>query len=202
MGLLSTTKLIKNNAGSLTEETILTTSAGAADSNKVVALNASGILDSTIVNSKTTSAGASDSGKIPALDGTGRIDASMMPVGVTADTASLVASEALSAGNLVNVWSNAGVANVRKADGSTSGKEAHGYVLTAVAAAGTATVYFQGQNTQCVGLTPGVQYLSGVTAGVPSSTAAVGTGKIVQVIGFAFSSTAMNIQCELPIVLA
>ena len=62
MGTASTTKVIKNNAGVLTEETTLTTSAGAADANKIVALNASGILDSTIVNSKNTSAGAGDAG--------------------------------------------------------------------------------------------------------------------------------------------
>jgi hypothetical protein len=57
MGTASTKKFIKNNAGTLTEEAALLTSAGAGDANKVPALNASGVLDSTIVNSKTTSAG-------------------------------------------------------------------------------------------------------------------------------------------------
>lgn len=52
MGTTSSTKLLKQNGGTLTEETTLTTSAGAADANKVPALNASGVLDSTIVNSK------------------------------------------------------------------------------------------------------------------------------------------------------
>lgn len=227
MGAASTTKLIKNNAGVLTEETTLTTSAGAGDANKVVALNASGILDSSIVNSKATSAGAGDSGKLAALngsgilddsiinatvtssankiaklDGSGRLDVTVMPVGIAADTATIVASETLVAGDLVNIWNNAGTANVRKADGSTSGKEAMGFVLAGFASAASATVYFEGTNTQCTGLTPGVQYLSGTTAGKPSATAATGTGKVAQVVGFAISATAMNFNAEQPIVLA
>lgn len=49
MGTASTTKFILNNAGALAEQAALTTSAGAGDAQKLVALNASGILDSTIV---------------------------------------------------------------------------------------------------------------------------------------------------------
>jgi hypothetical protein len=82
MGTLSTKKFIKNNAGALTEEAALTTSAGASDADKLPALNASGILDASIVNSKTSSAGAGDAGKVVALDGAGRIDSTMMPVGI------------------------------------------------------------------------------------------------------------------------
>jgi hypothetical protein len=227
MGAASTTKILKQNAGVLTEETTLTTSAGAGDANKVVALNASGVLDATIVNSKATSAGAGDAGKLAALnasgvlddtiinatvtssaskvvklDASGKLDVTVMPTGIGADTAALVASEALAAGDLVNIWNSAGVANVRKADGSVSGKEAHGFVLSAFASAATATVYFEGTNTQCTGLTPGVQYLSGATAGKSAAAAPTGTGKVVQVVGFALSATSMNFQAELPIVLA
>lgn len=227
MGTLSTLKIIKNNAGTLTEETVLTTSAGAGDAQKTIALNASGILDDTIINASATtsankivkqtaagiidplivnakiiSAGAADSGKLPQLDATGRVDSSVLPVGIGADTAAIVASEILAAGDLINVWNNVGVANVRKADGSTSGKEAHGFVLAGFAAAASAIVYFEGTNTQCTGLTPGVQYISGVTPGKSLATAATGTGKIVQIVGFAISATAMNFQAESPIVLA
>lgn len=227
MGTASTTKILKNSAGTLAEETTLTTSAGAADANKIPALNASGVLDATIINSKTTSAGAGDSGKIPALnasgvlddtiinatvtsvankvvklDASGRLDATVMPVGIGADTAAVVASEALAAGDLVNIYNNAGTANARKADASTSGKEAHGFVLSAVASGATATVYFEGTNTQMTGMTPGVQFLSGVTAGKTSSAAATGTGKIVQRVGYAISATAMNFDAFDPIILA
>lgn len=256
MGTASTTKVLKNSSGVLTEETTLVTSAGAGDANKLVALNASGVLDSTIINSKSTSAGAGDAGKIPALnasgvldstivnskttsagagdsgklaalnasgilddtiinatvassankvvklDGSGKLDVTVLPTGIGADTAAITASEALAAGDLVNVWNNAGTANVRKADGSVSGKEAHGFVLSAVSSSASATVYFEGTNTQCTGLTPGVQFLSTSTAGKSTSTPATGAGKVSQVVGFAISATAMNFQAETPIVLA
>lgn len=150
----------------------------------------------------TSSAGAGDAGKIVALDGSGRIDASMMPVGIAADTSSIVASEALAAGDLVNVWDDAGTGKVRKADASTSGKEAHGFVLASVLLGGTATVYWEGTNTGLAGMTPGVLYLSDTVAGSVTSTAPSGTGKTVQRVGFAASATAMNFQSGVPVVLA
>ena len=227
MGTASTTKVLKNNAGTLTEETTLTTSAGAGDANKIPALNASGVLDSTIVNSKSTSAGAGDAGKLAALnasgilddtiinatvtssagkvvklDGSGKLDVTVMPTGIGADTASIVASEALAAGDLINIWNDGGTAKVRKADGSTAGKEAHGFVLAAVSAAANATVYFEGSNTQCTGLTPGVQFLSAATAGKSVTAAPTGTGKVVQRVGFAISATTLNFDACDPIVLA
>ena len=98
-----------------------------------------------------TSAGAANAGDLVSLDDSGRIDGSMMPVGIGADTSNVVASEALAAGDFVNVWNDAGAFKVRKADATTAGKEAHGFVLAAVASAGTATVYFEGTNTQVSG---------------------------------------------------
>lgn len=202
MGTASTKKFLKNSSGTLAEEAALTTSAGAGDADKLPALNASGVLDQTIINAKTSSAGAGDAGKIPALDGGGKLDNSFLPTGIGADTATVTASEALAAGNLVNVYNNAGTANVRKADGTTSGKEAHGFVLAAVSSSASATVYFEGTNNQVTGLTPGPQFLSGTTAGLCSATAATGTGKTSQVVGFATSATSMNFQYALPITLA
>lgn len=148
-----------------------------------------------------TSAGAGNAGNIPALDSTGRLDNSMMPVGIGADTAVITASEALAAGDFVNVWNSTG-AKVRKADASTSGKEAHGYVLAAVSNAAAATVYFEGSNTQVTGATPGVVYLSATTPGGFTSTAPSATGQTVQRIGFATSATVINMQSNVPIVLA
>src|SRR3954462_1256812 len=101
-----------------------------------------------------SSAGAGDAGKIPALDSAGRLDSSFMPVGIAADTASITASEALAAGDLVNIWNSTG-AKVRKADATTAGKEAHGFVLAAVSSSATATVYFEGTDTGVSGLTAG-----------------------------------------------
>lgn len=155
----------------------------------------------TEVVSSQTSAGAGDAGKIPALDASGRIDSSMMPVGIGADTATITASEALSAGDFVNIWNSTG-AKARKADASTSGKEAHGFVLAAVSNAAAATVYFEGTNTQVTGLTAGNVFLSDSTPGGSTATAPTGSGKVVQRLGVAVSTTAINFEASAPIVLA
>lgn len=201
MATSSTTKFIKNNTGTLTEQAALTTSDGATSAQSIPALNANGILDLSIVNAKATSVGAGDAGKLTSLDASGRLDVSFMPVGLGADTSSVIASEILSAGDLVNIFNNAGTANVRKADATTSGKEAHGFVLAGFAAAASALVYFEGSNTAVTGRTPGVQFLTTV-AGSSSITAPTGAGNVVQRVGFATSATSINFQSQPPIVLA
>lgn len=149
-----------------------------------------------------SSAGAGDSGKIPALDSTGRLSTSMMPVGVAADTASIGSSENLVAGDFVNIWNEAGTAKVRKADAATAGKEAHGFVLAAVTSPAAATVYFEGQNTQVSGQTPGVVFLSATTPGVATATAPSGSGNIIQTVGIATSATSINFELGTKVVLA
>jgi len=137
-----------------------------------------------------SSAGAGDAGKIPAVDSTGKLDSSFMPVGIVAPTAVVIASEALAAGDLVNIWNNAGTANVRKADASTTGKQADGFVLAAVLNAGNATVFFPGdENTQVTGLTPGRQWLSDTTPGKSTVTVPTTAGHLVQPVGTATSAT-------------
>ncbi len=197
---MAVNKYITNNAGVLTEVTAPTTSAGAADSGKIVALNASGVLDASIVNSKTTSAGAGDSGKLPALNAAGVLDTSFMPTGIAADTAAIATSESLAAGDLVNIWNSTG-AKVRKADATSVGKEAHGFVLAAFTHPTTATVYFEGNNSSVSGLTPGKQFLT-TTSGTASTTAPSGSGNVVQGVGYATSATNLNFQSGLPVVLA
>lgn len=61
-----------------------------------------------------TSAGAGDANKLAKLDGGGRFDISMMPTGIGAETTTVTASEALSAGDLVNLYSNAGTRSLRR----------------------------------------------------------------------------------------
>lgn len=165
-------KYIKNNAGTLTEEAAI-----------------------------QSSAGAGDAGKIPALDAAGKLDNSMMPTGIGADTASIVASENLAAGDLVNVYNDAGTAKCRKADATTSGKEANGFVLSAVTAPAAATVYFEGSNTAVTGLTPGRQFLA-TTAGLAVATAPSAAGNAVQRVGVATSATSLNFEASDPFVLA
>lgn len=201
MGTASTTKYIKNVNGQLTEQAAITDSAGAADADRVPALGAGGFLDPTIVNATVTSAGAADADKIPQLGGDGRLDASVLPVGIGADVAIIEASEALAAGDEVNIWNDAGAFKVRKADATVAGKESQGFVLSAFALGTPATVYFEGTNTAKTGLTPGVQFLS-TTAGQVQAAAPTGAGQVVQRVGFATSATAMNYQSGVPVVLA
>lgn len=148
-----------------------------------------------------TSAGAGNAGDLVSLDDSGRIDGSMMPVGIGADTSNVVASEALAAGDFVNVWNDAGAFKVRKADATTAGKEAHGFVLAAVASAGTATVYFEGTNTQVSGQTPGIVYLQ-TTAGQGGATVPSASGNVVQRLGVAVSATAVSFEAQPPVTLA
>jgi hypothetical protein len=162
--------------------------------------NNAGVLTET--EATVTSAGAANAGDIPALDAAGRLDTSMMPVGIGADTASIVASENLAAGDFVNIYNDTGTAKVRKADASTSGKYAHGFVLAAVTSGDPAMVYCEGPNTAVTGATPGEVFLSAATAGGFTSTAPTGTGQVVQKIGVATSATSINFEWLQPIVLA
>lgn len=93
------------------------------------------------------SGGAGYEGKIPALDPTtGLLASSMMPTGIGADTINVATSEALTAGQFVNLWNNTGTAAARKADNTDTTKPAHGFVLAGAAFPGTATVYLMGLN--------------------------------------------------------
>lgn len=160
--------------------------------------NSSGAI--TEVQPITTSAGAGDASKVPQTDSSGRLDPSLMPVGIGADTNSITTSEALAAGDFVNIWNSTG-AKARKADASTAGKEAHGFVLSAVSSGQPATVYSEGTNTQVTGMTAGVVYLSATTPGQATTTPPSGSGQIVQRLGVAVSTTAINFQQNLPVTL-
>ena len=152
-----------------------------------------------------SSAGAGDAGKIPALDAAGKFDLSMMPVGVGPDVATIVASEALTAGNVVNVWLDGATPKVRKADATAAGKEANGFVLANVDSAANASVYFEGTITGLTGLTPGARYYLDTTAGaivISSGTLPSGTGKIIQPVGVAISATELSFEPGEPITLA
>lgn len=102
----------------------------------------------------------------------------------------LPASEVLAAGEFVNIWNDGGTAKVRKA-AAESGKDAHGFVSSHVAAGATATVNISGNNENLAGMTPGAtQYLS-ATAGQRTETPGTGAGILVQPLGMAVSPTSM-----------
>lgn len=149
-----------------------------------------------------TSAGAGDAGKIPALGAAGRLDNSVMPTGIGADTKIITTSEALAAGDLVNIHNSSGE-KARKADASGGvAKKAHGFVLAAVASGASATVYFEGTITGLSSLTPGATQFLGATAGVRTETAPTTATHIVQEVGVAVSATELSFEPQRPIVLA
>jgi hypothetical protein len=147
------------------------------------------------------STGATDAGKPVVLKSDGTIHESMMPTGIGADIKILIASEAIGAGKFVNIYDNATVATVRLADATTAGKQAHGFVLSAVTQGGNATVYFEGNDNAITGATAGNVYLS-TTPGGFTSTPPSTTGNIVQKVGVATSATSINVEFAEPIELA
>lgn len=147
-----------------------------------------------------TSAGAADAGKGIGLDATGRLDTSLMPVGISADTYTGNAFEALAAGAFVYIKADGTVANASAASG---GVGACGFVLAGVSSGASATVYFEGRNTAKTGLTVGTTYfLSDTIAGGTMTTPPSGTGKLYQVVGSAITPSSINTEMSLPVIRA
>lgn len=145
---------------------------------------------------KTASTGAADAGALVALDDTGKLDESVMPLGIGVQVNILPASEALDAGDFVNIFDDAGVAKVRKADNS-NGRSADGFVTAAVSSAADATVHpLDGVNAAMTALSPGKEYWLG-TAGdvieVPlDETDPLNANKVSQQLGKALTATELR----------
>jgi hypothetical protein len=90
-------------------------------------------------------AGAADAGKPVALDTDGKLNASLMPNGIGASTKIVTASEALSAGNLVNIFFDTDTWYARKADASDAAKYAVGFVEEAFESDASVEVYLSGE---------------------------------------------------------
>ena len=130
---------------------------------------------------------------IVATDATGRIDISFMPIGVGAETVVAPTSDNLAAGDFVNIYLNAGVATLRKADATTNSKPAHGFVSAITTSPAVATMYILGvTNSNVAGLTAGTRYfLDKTVPGGLTATAPSATGNIVQELGIATSATSV-----------
>jgi hypothetical protein len=113
----------------------------------------------------------------------------LVPIAVLA-SGTATASEALTAGNLCNVYSNAGVATIRKADATDDTKPANAFVIANVLISGTATWYGPAQlDTAVSGLTPGTTYFLDTTPGGVTVTPPASAGNLIQKVGFAKSAT-------------
>ncbi|MCJ2072413.1 hypothetical protein MKK75_27085 [Methylobacterium sp. J-030] len=144
--------------------------------------------------------GAGSANQLVATNASGLIDPSFLPAGQGADIVTAPASEALSAGALVNLWSNAGALAARNADSSSAsgGKKISGFVLAAVAQGGTASVYRSGPNTAVTGLTPGSDYWLGA-AGAAASSPDTASGHTTQYAGTATAAGVLDVQPGAPI---
>ncbi len=152
----------------------------------------------TLVTAISASVGVGDANKIVATNASGVIDSTLLPPGVGANTKLIEASEALTAGDYVNIHNSSG-AKVRKADATDNTKPAHGFVLNNVSSAAMATVYFDTINSARTGLTPGTMYVLSKT--VPGGVTALGAfveaaGNIVQQLGIAISATEIETSIQ------
>lgn len=152
----------------------------------------------TLEDGIDVSAGVADAGKIIKTDAGGLIDPSFLPS--TGDI-SVEASEALSAGDYVNLFDDSGTVRMRLADNS-NGRPADGYVLTAVAPLATGVIkpLHVGVNNQLAGLTLGSRYFLG-TAGAVVLTPPSASGETVQCLGIARSATELYQQPEDPVLI-
>ncbi len=162
---------------------------------KTLQINASG--QKVEVAAVESSAGAGDEGKIVALNASGQIDTTMIDSALLTETKVAPASEDLAAGDLVDIWNDAGTLKVRKADASavSAGKKADGFVRAAVTAPANATVYFDGEISGLTGLTLGSEYyLSDSTPGGITATPVTTAGNLLQSVGVAKSATTLSFE--------
>jgi len=151
---------------------------------------------------KSSSTGATDADVVICANSQGKLDESFLPVGIGADVGNIVASENLTAGDVVNVWDDAGTFKVRKAVATGVATSAMGFVKGSFSSGQTASVYFEGSNANVTGLSAGRLFLSASTPGAVTNTAPTGAGNIVQEVGFSTTTTSFNFQIDSPTLLA
>ena len=149
------------------------------------------------------SQGISSAGKLLALGADGRLDASVMPIGIGQNTQTATAVDSIPAGSVVSLFNNSNTTFMRRADGTSVGKEAHAFVKEAVAQNALGTAYLPGNVlTGLTSLTPGLRYYLSTTPGTVQATPLSATGNVHQLIGVASNTTSLIFEPEEPITLA
>jgi len=155
--------------------------------NKPVTIDTTGEL--TEVIPITTSTGVPDASKLVQTNSSGKLDITLMPTGVVEDVQTITSSEALAAGDYINIFNNTGTLAVRKAIATDETKPANGYVLDSVGSSTPVAVYTFGHNSLVdpTGFTVADRgkpvFLSASTAGGATTTAPAASGNIVQLLG-------------------
>lgn len=157
-----------------------------------------------LMSAVVVSAGAANAGDLVALNDNGKLDESVMPSGIGAETVIAPASENLSAGDLIDLWDDAGTLKARKADATAYGKPADGFVKAAVVATANATVYMPGQQiTGLAGLDLDADYyLSAAAPGGVTADPPTAAGNVIQKVGKALSASVLFFYPEEPVEIA
>lgn len=101
----------------------------------------------------------------------------------------VTASEALTAGDFVNMAAG----GIRRASNNDTTKQAHGFVTESYSTGNSVVVFYSGLNTGVTGLTIGSRYFLGTSGGetlTPPTTA----GQLSQEVGVAVTSTALLVN--------
>lgn len=137
----------------------------------------------------TNTGGAGQGGRIVALRDNGTLDPAMIP-DAQSIIISMVANEALAAGDMVNVFYNGTERRVRKAIATGLSTQAHGFVLQAASAGSPVSVHFSGLNIAIPrGSVTASQvgqpvFLSASTAGAVTLSPPSAANNLVQQLGF------------------
>lgn len=144
--------------------------------------------------------GAPDAGKLIAANQFGFVDPSFIQGETVQD---YVASENIDAGDLINVWNDAGTAKVRKATNTSAATRAHGFSPSSVLAAANGTFYlWKATIGGLSGLTPGERHVLGTNGDVLlASSAPTADGTIVQNVGVAKTATEFEFFADQTIII-
>lgn len=140
------------------------------------------------------SAGVANAGDLVGLGDDGKLDPTVLPPGLGETVYSVIASEALNAGDFVQIFDDGGTPKARKADATTVGKECFAYVLDNANLAETVNVHYEGVNSALTGLTPGASYYLATTAGAATNTPPSAAGSVVQFLGRAISTSELMFE--------
>ncbi len=155
----------------------------------------------TMVSGAQVSTGTAQANQIPALSANGLLDVSLITKDVLSNNIKMiVASEALTAGRYVNIFSNAGTANVRLAD-ATNDRPAHGFVRKAFGSGETAMVYMEGGNDLLSGLIPGGRMYLGSNGQATATVPTKANSAIYQFLGTAIGTGEIDTDIEDVVVL-
>lgn len=112
--------------------------------------------------------------------------------GLGTPTASIQASEAITGGHVLNLYTSSGAARIRKANATDATKPANAFALASISSGASGAIYFAGQIiTGLSGLTPGTAYYLDTTGGALTATPPSSSGNGVQEVGIALSATTL-----------